>query len=291
MHLAKRPFWRKSVIIAKGKCLAFAIAVFCAPSCNQNEQGGDTAHGNVFGEYIWRHHDEYHLVPQENRAAPPPHYPWQHGALGPLHPITKEYFRCKGSILNPPKITCKDGRELFRLYDCGGHQHHSLPLREGKEFIYPILLELLNRLQITLNRPVIITSGHRCPLHNAYIDSGPKNSASKHTIGAEVDFYVHGLEQKPELVIKEIMQFYATEPRYEGKKEYVEFRRYEKPTDTSTVPWYNKEVFLKVWYPHEGRNEDNPHPHPYLTIQVRFDHERSSRVVYSPQEAQAYLRK
>src|SRR5262249_7116551 len=95
------------------------------------------------GEYIYRLHDEYFFTPPPPEKQPLPTYPWEEGQVGALPKMTKEYFRCKGSSLNPVH-TGVQNNETVRYYDCGGSDRHSLPLRDQKEFIYPILLDLLN---------------------------------------------------------------------------------------------------------------------------------------------------
>lgn len=186
----------------------------------------------------------------------------------------------------------KEGKIVENIFDCNGSESHSLPIRHNEEFVYPILIELLNEIQASTGKPVIITSGHRCPSHNHYIDASPKNQASKHQIGAEVSFYVAGLENTPDPILNAIFAFYKSNPRYTGeKKAYAEFERYEKETDVSTKPWFNKEIMIKLYKPNEGRNGDNRHPFPYFSLQVRYDKDTNMRVAYSWKEAQQYHRK
>lgn len=237
------------------------------------------------GEYIVRLHDEYALAEHPHEQIVQKPYPWQAG-IGPIRAITKEYFRCKGNSLNPPNIIVKDGKEINRFYDCSGADKHSLPLRDGKEFIYPILITLLNHIQKVSGKNVIISSGHRCIAHQAFMDPSPKGSASKHLTGAEVDFYVQGLEDQPLKVIQMIMDYYK-----DDAKEYKVFQRFDKNTDVSTAPWLNKEIFIKLFTRGEGRNFDNRHPYPYISLQVRFDREKNEKVVFSPEQAQGLLRK
>jgi hypothetical protein len=90
------------------------------------------------------------------------------------------------------------------------------------------------------------------------------------------------MEQDPHHVIDLIMTYFREQPKYKGFKEFQEFKRYEKaPQKQVTPPWYNKEIFVKLLCKHEGRDDDNRHPYPYLTIQVRYDWERSEPVTYS----------
>ena len=186
----------------------------------------------------------------------------------------------------------KDDKVLENIFDCNGPSSHSLPIRHNQEFIYPILIELLNEIQASTGKPVIITSGHCCPSHNKYIDPSPKNQASKHQIGAEVSFYVPGVERNPEIILNIIFAFYKSQPRYAAeKKAYAEFERYDKETDVSTKPWFNKEILIKIYQPHEGRNGDNKHAFAYFSLQVRFDKDTNMRVAYSWNDALQYQRK
>ncbi len=194
--------------------------------------------------------------------AAPPVYPWSDTTLPP---ITKHYFRCKGCSTNPPYP-----HNDQTLKDCGGWRKHSLPVKDGKEFIYPILISLLNHIQSVTRHKVIITSGHRCPAHNTYLDPTFANQYSKHMIGAEVSFYVEGMENAP-LSLVQIIQDYYSDP----------FKRFDGKTNVSTPPWMNKEIFIKLFTSEEGRNCDNTHPYPYLSIQVRYDRDSNEPVTYT----------
>lgn len=242
------------------------------------------------GEYLYRLHEEKFFIPPLPEKRHAEAYPWEKNLVGNLPKLTKDYFRCKGSALNPPKAIQQNG-EVIRCMDCGGTEKHSLPLRDGKEYIYPILMDVLNYIQLKTGKRVVITSGHRCPEHNVYVDDSPSNQHSKHLIGAEVSFYVQGMEEKPEASVKLIQDYYKE--KYEGKKEFVEFKRYEKgDTDVATQPWFNKELFVKLYTKKEGRDFDNRHPYPYISLQVRYDLERNERVLFSWEKAHKnYFRK
>ena len=69
------------------------------------------------------------------------------------------------------------------------------------------------------------------------------------------------------------------------------FQRFSKKTNIATPPWYNKEIFIKLFKSNEGRDYDNRHPFPYIAVQVRYDREKNERVVFSPEQAQKLLRK
>ncbi|MFQ5729014.1 MAG: hypothetical protein ACE5GN_01465, partial [Waddliaceae bacterium] len=208
---------------------------------------------------ITRRHGEYLFIPPPPTKVAPLPYPWEEGIVTHLPKITKEFFRCKGSCLNPERIVEKQGKTT-RIADCGGTEKHSLPLKDQQEFIYPILINLMNHIQSKTEKRVVITSGHRCPEHNSYVDPSAYNSYSKHLIGAEVSFYVQGMEYQPQKVVDIILAFFREEPKYQDRPEFQRFQRYEKEdTNVSIQPWYNKEVFIKLFSKDEGRNFDNRH--------------------------------
>jgi hypothetical protein len=264
-------------------CL-FAMA-FIAISCSSSEEAdNDRARfQNATGEYIYRRHNEFFFKIEPPVKSQPALYPWESLSS---NIITKDYFRCKGSSLNPPHVIQQQKGEALRYFDCGGAEKHSLPLNKGKEFIYPILIDLLNYIQDKSDKKVVITSGHRCPDHNTYVDSLKENQASKHMLGAEVSFYVRGWENQPEKIIELIQAYYLEKPQYARLKEYQQFERYKKEnTNVSTHPWMNKEIFVKLFKKQEGRNFDNRHPFPYISIQVRYDMDAQEKVIYSWEKA------
>jgi hypothetical protein len=205
-------------------------------------------------------------------------YAWEEEKLDNLLPITKTFFRCKGSRSNPPLQYAK---EIY--HDC--EANHGLPIVHGKEGVYPVLIEVLNFIQEKTKKRVIITCGHRCPQHNLYSDRSVSNQVSLHLIGAEVDFYVLGLEDKPMEVLNLVFQFYKEKKGYRGKKDYEQFTRLEKDLNCSTLPWTNREIIVKLYKKNEGRDRDNKHPFPYITLQVKYDRDKKEEVVYLPKKA------
>jgi len=237
---------------------------------------------NAKGEYISRHSESYVYTIETPKKRTRDSYPWEVGKAKDLSKITKDFFRCKGSVLNPPY---HDNVVDKTHYDCEGQEKHSLPIVQGKEGVYPVLIEILNYLQVKTQKKVVITCGHRCPAHNTYADRSKANRVSKHMIGAEVDFYVSGMENSPDKIVDLIMQFYMENARYHNLIHYQNFSRFDGKTNVSTKPWYNKEIFIKLFKKNEGRDFDNRHPYPYVSIQVRFDRELDERVVYSWERA------
>lgn len=251
----------------------------------ENSQTKGLRKHNLKGEFIYRHQNEYFFRISDPQLVERETYPWEEKDDKGFPVITKDFFRCKGSSLNPVKIAQQNG-ESVRYFDCGGVSTHSLPLKEGKEFIYPILPDILNHLQKKTGKKVVITCGHCCPTHNLYVDSSAKNQTNKHLIGAEVDFYIQGMENQAEQVVNIILEFYKEQPQYQGLKDFLEFKRYDKPdTNVATHPWYNKEIFIKVFKKTEGRDFDNRHSYPYISIQVRYDYHSKEKVQYSWDQA------
>ena len=233
-------------------------------------------------EFVLRQDKEQHYPLRVPEYVPPKPYPWQQQQVGNFPNITKEFLRCNGSHRNPIKtITLENGNDQL-IRDCEGRERHSLPLVEGKETIYPILLKLLNYLQERTGKHVVVTCGHRCPEHNLYADSSKANRMSKHLIGAEVDFYLEDMEEQPQEIVNLLMDYFYSRPEYEGGEEYLHFQRYTKgDTNVSTLPWYNKEIYIKLFKANEGRDLDNRHPYPYVSVQVRYDKKAKHRVHYS----------
>ncbi len=237
---------------------------------------------NAKGEFILRTHDDETYVIATPVQRVRERYPWEASYQGQHPKITKEFFRCKGSSSNPHHADYKDPSRPVSYFDCGGFLKHSLPMKGDKEVVYPILIDLLNYVQEKTQSKVVITCGHRCPVHNAYADHSTYNQNSKHMIGAEVDFYVQGWEQRPEEVIQLLMDYYKEHP-IAAKDPFLRLELGN--LNVSTPPWYNKEILIKLYKKHEGRDFDNRHPYPYLSIQVRHDRETDEKVICSWEKA------
>lgn len=272
-----------------------------AVSCGSNGDGRSSEdtmsdperRQNQVAQYIERHADEYLFRPEAPRQLPAPSYIWSEREPSSRLPrLTKDYFRCRGTEFNPTRVLSNDKTGPVHLHDCAGIDRHSLPLRGGEEFIYPILIDLLNHLQHETGKRVVITSGHRCPAHNTYVDESTDNTVSKHMIGAAVTFYVQGLEDQPNTVIQHLMTYYQTTEKYRGLKDCATFVRDSGGKQSSSTPaWLNKEIAIRLFNQLEGRNFDNRHPYPYISLTVRYDWDLQEKVGYSWEKAQRnYLR-
>jgi len=261
----------------------FLLAVICV-SCG-SDSNTKTSKKSVKGKFIYRKQNDSFFFIEELTQAERPAYPWEKTFESPFPVITKSHFRCKGHLTHPFKNIQKDNQTL-RIYDCGGFEKHSLPLRNNQEFIYPILIDLLNYVQNQTQNRVVITSGHCCPDHLTYLDPAKPQNFSKHAIGAEVDFYVEKMEKEPEKILELLFKFYREKERYQGQKEFQEFKQFDKDDGKSSlIPWLNKEIFIRIYKKNEGRDYDNQHSYPYISIQVRYDYDLQERVQYSWDQA------
>ncbi len=268
--------------------LLFAILAGC--SGLEDSEKKKIRKMNAIGEHIYRSHNEYIFPIGKSVRRERENYHWEHAYVGNFHRITEDCFRCRGSQQNASITQHSNGQETH-TFDCGGMDQHSLPFKEGKEFIYSALIDLLNYIQEKTQKKVIVTCGHRCPKHNTYSDTSKFNRTSKHMIGAEVDFYVKGLEWSPETVVQLIKDYYREQPRFRSNENFTHFHRYEKDTNVSTLPWYNKEIFVKLFKKDEGRDFDNNHRYPFISIQLKWDRDQKEPVTYSWSQAfNGYLR-
>ncbi len=189
-------------------------------------------------------------------------YPWENETCFPK--ITMNTLRCRGC-----KDYTKRARNGKEYEDCNGMKDHGLPYVDGDEFVYPVLVSLLNKIQNTLNKKVVVTSGHRCPKHNDYLNLG-KFRISKYMIGAQVDFYVEGMEKECEEVIEQIIALY--------KEDTDNFSHFTKSrSDKGTPSWRNKEISISIQKEGEHSVLDNK-DHSVISISVRYDRTKQEHV-------------
>ncbi|MBI3900694.1 MAG: hypothetical protein HY324_00925, partial [Chlamydiia bacterium] len=230
--------------------LLFVAVIFVQCSRFEKSEKEKIRKLNQKTESIYRQSNDSFYPLKTPAHTPRTSYPWEVHIHLPK--ITKEFFRCKGSRTHPA-LSVLEGE--LPLLDCEGSSSHGLPIIHGKEGVYPLLIELLNYIQSKTGRRVIVTCGHRCPIHNSYADSSKENKTSKHQIGAEVDFYVQGMEERPLEIVGLAMQFFQETPPYSQDPEKFSFKLYEKgDVRTRIKPWLNKELFIKVFSADEGRD-------------------------------------
>lgn len=231
---------------------------------------------NAKAELIHRNHDEYHYAISPPKYRQRAAYPWESSSAIAIEKITKEFFRCKGVASRPLRLEKTQMGEV-RLFDCSGGGSHPLPIKEGKEFVYPVLIDILNYVQARTKTRVVITSGHHCLAHHHYLSLENSHYSSKHLSGAAVTFYVEGYEKRPQEVVELIVRFYKENARYRGKKEFEQFLRFENSV-LAQAPYYNREIALALYAKEEGRDADNSHSYPYFSLQVLFDRETNQKI-------------
>src|SRR3989344_2655016 len=85
---------------------------------------------NCKGEYIYRSQSDFFFPIAPPQLALRASYPWE--TEGNLPRITKDFFRCKGSSLNPFMID---------KGDCEGGSQHGLSVLNGKEGVVSLLMQ------------------------------------------------------------------------------------------------------------------------------------------------------
>jgi len=262
------------------KYILFGLLAIIFFSCSglQKTEYDKIRKKNLTAERIARNHDDmldFIKNPSIKKSEP---YFWEDVDQVYLPKITKDFFRCRGHNKNPPKEFNK-----VLLNDCNGSSKHSLPLIHGRENVYQTLLDILNYIQINLNQKVVITCGYRCPKHSVYAE--PMQAESYHMIGAEVDFYIKGYETKADTVVEEIINYYKNSDLYKNQSDYTNFQRVSV-NGTKTKAWVNKEICIKYFDKSEGRDIDNRHPYPYISIQVKYDKALKEKIVFSKSKAE-----
>ena len=240
------------------------ILLFLQVSCStaDEREKSQRMSNNKAVEKIYRLSHEKVYVEEDRVLATRELYPWENETE--FAKITMNTLRCRGDNTHVPRH--KKDKEYV---DCNGMHDHGLPYVDGEEFVYPVLVSLLNKIQNSFNKRLIVTSGHRCPRHNNYLTLGA-SKISKYMIGAKVDFYVEGMEEGVDDVIERIMYLYENDSD--------EYRRFTKTTGQGHFPaWRNKEISISA--SSEGEHSVTlKKNHPVITVEVRWDRERNQRV-------------
>ncbi len=255
------------------------IALLFLSGCSSLEKSQQVKirRANEVKDPILRLGSEYYFTSGAPRKQEREKYPWEERYIGNFTKITKESFRCRGSSSHPErKITSHDGAEEI-LVDCEGLGSHSLPVQDGEEFIYDTLIDLLNYIQGVNQKRVVITAGYRCPLHNRYCNQTKSNLSSKHQIGAEVDFYVDGMQEEPEIIVNQLIAYYQKEGSlYQG------FRQILKEKNGIQYPvWIGKEISISINHYKISQDLDSSFSHPYITIELKIDRTTGEKIDYS----------
>lgn len=264
------------------------LFLLCMTSCLewQDPFKGRQRYQNQMAEYIERSHGETLYTAEQPEIQPPLETPWNTTSFTknrPL-PITRHFFRCRGNTLHPPRILSRDEKNKFTLLDCGGYGEHSLPLRENEEWIAPILIELLNDIQDKTNKQVVITSGHRCPTHQKYIELPHDPRANKHQIGAAATFYVTGFEESPETILDLIVAFYQGPHDAPYSPQEKTFTAIPSSSPDRRI-LQNKEIRITIYHKEAAREGDQDHPYAYLVLEVLYDRQKQEPITTPTEQA------
>ncbi len=197
------------------------------------------------------------VIPQE-LPQKKPSYQWekQHS---PLPSFTKYSFRCTGT---------NQEENIPSYKKCLGTLQHGLPLYNGKEYIYPRLIDLLNFLQKENNEKISIIRGHLCPKVFALLDIKEQNN--KYLIGAIVKISSKiNWEQNLPFLIKKF---------YEKKKEENPLQ--EINNSNYPIIFTNNEFKFIIYKPLTTN---------IMEIEVLYDKEKDLTINFTIEDAQNYL--
>ncbi|WP_194844192.1 hypothetical protein [Candidatus Clavichlamydia salmonicola] len=121
--------------------------------------------------------------------------------------ITQNSFMCKGSLNNPSLPHSQN-----HLQDCQGGEAHGFPQHNGKEYINPELILLLNHIRSILQTAVTIIAGHQCQKHFEYSQNVSANLP--HIFGSAVIFSIDKPSVTPEQICQTIKTFYNSSPDF-----------------------------------------------------------------------------
>ena len=211
-------------------------------------------------------------------------YPWDQEQGTVFSTITKENFRCKGGTHHRLRKLVGANQQVHYIEDCQGGGEHPLPLQEGKEFIYPVLIDLLNHLQKALQARVVITSGHRCPQHQLYISPKCHQAHSKHLIGYAVDFIFDRKSLDVKKTLHAMQKFYA---KNNHGLEDIQFYTLHSDFSVQSHPisFGNQEIRVTFFPADTLIDGDNTHAEPFARIEVLYDRFRKQKVFCSWEKA------
>lgn len=230
---------------------------------------------NYVCEKIYRNSDEFFYQEDHLVIAEKTFYPWQ--SRSNFTQITMNTLRCRGSDSHK---SYKIGKKTVE--DCNGLHDHGLPYKDKQEFVYPVLIDTLNYLQDSLQKEVVVVSGHRCPKHHRYVTRG-QSRLTRYMIGAKVDFYIKGYENDLGKVIETIATRYAND-----EKRYKEFVK--SAQKDGTYSFRNKELRISYGVNAEAKKFDNVH-FAVISLEVLYDREKDQRVYLEWDQAyKGYIR-
>lgn len=232
----------------------FALFNFLAISCSDKKSTTISKTYDIQKDFTPTNFILPYELPQKK-----PTYPWN-TCYPRFLSLTKYSFQCPGT--NPEA-------NIPLHQKCLGALHHGLPLVNGKEYIYPRLIDLLNFLQKENKEKIMVIRGHLCPKAFSLLD--PKEQHEKYLIGAMVKVSSQvNWEKNLSTLVKKF---------YDKKKE--EDPLYEIGSSTYPITFINQE-FKFIIYPSLLTN--------IMEIEVLYDKEKDSRINFTEEDIQNYLR-
>lgn len=234
--------------------LLFALFNVLTVSCSDKKSATISKTYNIQKDFTPTSFILPYELPQKS-----PTYPWN-----TCHPrflsLTKYSFQCSGT--NPEA-------DIPLHQKCLGTLHHGLPLVNGKEYIYPRLIDLLNFLQKENKEKIIVIRGHICPKIFSLLDTQEQHE--KYLIGAMVKVSSQiNWEKNLSPLVKKF---------YDKKKE--EDPLYEIENSPYAITFINQE-FKFIIHPSSLTN--------IMEIEVLYDKEKDSPIKFTEKDIQNYLR-
>lgn len=205
-------------------------------------------------------------------------YPWEISLPCGIESITINDFRCKGSVSHKKKASKGRSTSVY-IMDCNS-ESHSLPLRGGKEYVFPVLIDMCNYVQQELKSCVKIAAGHRCDAHSRYQLASLRNVGSRHRACALVTLYVENCSDTPEKVVDSIASFLASDC-YKRDNIFKTSCKYIHQ-GTKNARLTSKEFDVGIASQEALQDSEHLSAPYYITIKVLYDYEAKSSVnIYS----------
>lgn len=208
--------------------------------------------------------EEVHVEMPANKRVEKPSFIASQNTIPPLTP---EHFRCKGSHHNPITKHTIDGKQTY-FQDCDGSHTHSLPIIDGKQTVYPHLIELLNHVQDVTGRQIRVLTGHRCYIHQSYLSSEMKDLTSAYQLGAAADVCFQSSSTGLKEIIHAIMDWY--------EQTNLPGSTFNANSDSNR--WSNRYVQLSY---HETTDIDTKYKGPHISITLKVDPSTGKKITYS----------
>ncbi|MDA8773528.1 hypothetical protein N9N03_00150 [Chlamydiia bacterium] len=147
--------------------------------------------------------------------------------------LSRYDFCCRGCMSNPIREIMSNGRNI-NATDCDGNNDHSLPLKNGEEWVHEDLISILNTLyEETTIRP-IVDIGHCCPKHLTYLYGDHTPTVRKHLMAAQAIFHMNtdiNINKIIEILNQKLYSKKPLKKDHEGdfSNQYIQIKTKEHP--------------------------------------------------------------